>query len=77
MGQLNVELERRMRAQTRWRESRPIRTRVTFEERPSAWRRLAALTKYVVYACLFVGGFAGGFVLVLYAVQLPGFPRLP
>jgi hypothetical protein len=76
MGQLNVELEKRMRAQTGRRNSQPIRKTVNLEAPPTVWDRLAAMLKYVLYATLFVGGFAGGFVLVLYAVQLPGFPRL-
>lgn len=77
MGQLNVELRKTMRARSGRREEKPIRNRVSLEQPPTLLQRLGSAMKYVSFALLFVGGFAGGFVLVLYGVQLPGFPRFP
>lgn len=64
-----------MRASSGRRVEKPIRNRVSLEQPPTKLERLGAAMKFLSFALLFVGGFAGGFVLVLYGVQLPGFPR--
>jgi hypothetical protein len=47
-------------------------------DKPRGWRdHLRWAAKLVFGSVMFVGGFAGGFVVVLYAIQLPGFPRFP
>jgi len=78
MGHLNVEIHSKMRARTaRARDDGRLREE-DFSEHPRGWKaRLRSALGFVFTATVFISAFAGGFIFVLYAVQLPGLPRLP
>ena len=73
MAKLNIRVSEHLRA-SRWRGA-PLRERVHIEAPPGWGERVGGYFKILFTVLMFAGGFIGGFVVVLYAVQLPGLPR--
>jgi MFS family permease len=75
MAQLNIKIGERMRTRDRRQSGASLRERLPHGPAPN-WRGRARLAfDYLFTAGMFVGGFIGGYIVVMFTLELPWLPR--